>query len=69
MNTATYQQLPPDVRTAFGPDDVTIDESIPTGHVVVFGEGGAQQMPVAAFVRERRRARKAERQNRKRGGR
>lgn len=67
MNTETYQQIPPDVRAAFGPDDVTIDESIPTGQVVVFGAGGGKSMPVNAFVRARRANHKRERRNRRRG--
>lgn len=66
MNSPTYESLPSDVREGLG-NTVAIDESIPTGQVVVYGEDGAEHMPVAAFVRARRRARKAERQNRKRG--
>lgn len=67
MNTETYQMLPPDVVAGFQPGQVVIDESIPTGTVRIDGEGTARTLPVSAFVRSRRRARKTERQNRKRG--
>lgn len=62
MNTATYESIPQDVRDAFGPDDVTIDEGIPTGTIRVY-----RDMPVSAFVKSRRAKRKRERQNRRDG--
>jgi hypothetical protein len=46
---------------------VTIDERIPAGHVDVYGEGGTVRMLVNEFVRQRRAARKRERQHRRRG--
>lgn len=67
MNTETYTALPRDVLIDLGPDRVTIDEGIPTGQVDVYGAAGARRMPVNAFVRARRKVRKAERQNRKSG--
>jgi hypothetical protein len=66
VTPATYQALPADVRDELG-DGVTLDASIPTGTVRVFGEGGPRDLPVDAFVRARRKARKAERRNRRRG--
>jgi hypothetical protein len=65
MNPETYTELPPDVRDDLPP--VTLDRAIPAGAVDVYSQGGATRMLVNAFVRVRRKARKAERRNKRRG--
>jgi hypothetical protein len=67
MNTDTYAALPRDVLVDLGPDRVRIDPTIPTGMVDVTGQGRVTRMPINAFVRARRKVRKAERRNRKAG--
>lgn len=67
MNTDTYAALPRDVLVDLGPDRVRIDSSIPAGMVDVHSQGRVTRMPINAFVRARRKVRKAERQRRKGG--
>jgi hypothetical protein len=67
MNPATYEALPPDVRDDLPPASVCLDRSIPSGQVDVTSQGRTTRMPVNAFVRARRKVRKAERRNRRAG--
>jgi hypothetical protein len=67
MDQRTYEELPRDVLIDLGPDRVRMDSSIPVGQVDVHSQGGVTRMPVNAFVRARRKVRKAERRNRKAG--
>lgn len=65
MHPSTYEALPADVRG--GIDDVLLTRQVPVGVVDVASQGGVTRMPVNAFVRARRKARKAQRQNRRAG--
>lgn len=65
MNPNTYDALPTDVRSNL--DDVYLSRQIPDDVIDIRSQGGVTRMPVNAFVRARRKARKAERQNRRSG--
>lgn len=67
MNTDTYNALPTDVAANLWPGSVRLDASIPRDAVDVTSQGGTTRMPVNAFIRARRKARKVQRQNRKAG--
>ncbi len=67
MQERTYEALPADVKANLPREEVRMDASIPHGQVDVYSQRGATRMPVNAFVRARRNARKAERRNRKSG--
>jgi hypothetical protein len=67
VNTDTYNTLPTDVAAGLWPGSVRLDASIPRGAVDVTSQGGTTRMPVNSFIRARRKARKAQRQNRKAG--
>lgn len=67
MNTDTYNDLPRDVAAGLWPGSLRLDAAIPRGQVDVTSQGGTTRMPVNAFIRARRKARKAQRQNRKAG--
>lgn len=67
MDSRTYEELPRDVLARLPREAVTIDPSIPRGQVDIHSQGGVTRMPVNAFIRARRKLRKAERRNRKAG--
>lgn len=67
MDSRTYEELPRDVRADLPRDAVTFDSSVPRGHVDVHSQAGVTRMPVYAFIRARRKMRKAERRNRQAG--
>lgn len=67
MQERTYEALPLDVLAHLPREAVRMDASIPRGQVDVFSQKGTTRMPVNAFVRARRKVRKAERRNRKSG--
>jgi hypothetical protein len=67
MHERTYEDLPRDVLADLPPESVTFDAAIPRGQVDVYSQQGVTRLPVTAFVRTRRKARKAERRNRRSG--
>jgi hypothetical protein len=67
MQERTYEELPRDVLVNLPREQVRFDPGIPRGQVDIHSQGGITRMPVTAFVRARRKARKAERRNRKAG--
>lgn len=67
MQERTYEALPADVKANLPRDAVRMDVSIPRGEVDVYSQRGKTRMPVNAFIRARRKVRKAERRNRKSG--
>lgn len=67
MQSKTYEALPLDVQSGLTTDTLTLDESIPVGMVDVYNQGRRTRVSVNAFVRMRRKTRKAKRQNRKNG--
>lgn len=67
MQERTYDDLPTDVLANLPREAVQFLANIPRGQVDVYSQRGVTRMPVKAFVRARRRVRKAERKNRKAG--
>lgn len=67
MQERTYSDLPSDVAAGLMPGAVRLDSSIPRGQVDIYSPKGVTRMPVNAFIRARRKVRKAERRNRKAG--
>lgn len=67
MQERTYDDLPRDVAAGLMPGSVRLDASIPRGQVDVYSQKGITRVPVNAFIRARRKVRKAERRNRKSG--
>lgn len=65
MHPNTYERLPRDVKTDL--DNVLLSRAVRRGEVHVKSQGGVTSMPVNAFIRARRKVRKAERRNRKAG--
>jgi len=67
MQERTYEALPSDVRNGLPREAVQFDATIPPGSVDVYSQGRRTRVLVNDFVRIRRKARKAERRNRKAG--
>ncbi len=65
MNSETYNTLPEAFLAKLAPNEITIDESIPTGQVELRPSG--ERMPVDEFMAKRRADHKRERQNRRAG--